>query len=75
MSRQREVIYAERRRVLEGADLGEQIRGFLDDVIPGGRVGAARRAIATFHWPDDVVESIPHDSPAAPSSRSEGPQQ
>ena len=32
MSRQREVIYAERRRVLEGADLGEQIRGFLDDV-------------------------------------------
>ena len=33
MSRQREVIYAERRRVLEGADLGEQIRGFIDDVI------------------------------------------
>ncbi|KRE92980.1 preprotein translocase subunit SecA [Nocardioides sp. Soil774] len=35
MSRQREVIYAERRRVLEGADLGEQIRGFLDDVVEG----------------------------------------
>jgi preprotein translocase subunit SecA len=40
MSRQREVIYAERRRVLEGADLGEQIRGFLDDVIAGYVRGA-----------------------------------
>jgi preprotein translocase subunit SecA len=35
MSRQREVIYAERRRVLEGADLGEQVRGFIDDVVEG----------------------------------------
>ena len=33
MSRQREVIYAERRKVLEGADVQEQIRGFIDDVI------------------------------------------
>jgi len=33
LSRQREVIYAERRQVLEGADLHEQIRHFLDDVI------------------------------------------
>ncbi len=40
MSRQREVIYAERRRVLEGADLGEQIRGFIDDVITGYVRGA-----------------------------------
>jgi len=32
MSRQREVIYAERRRVLDGADLHEQIRHMLDDV-------------------------------------------
>lgn len=40
MSRQREVIYAERRRVLEGADLGDQIRGFLDDVIAGYVRGA-----------------------------------
>ncbi|HYH34538.1 MAG TPA: SEC-C metal-binding domain-containing protein, partial [Nocardioides sp.] len=35
MSRQREVIYAERRKVLEGADLEAQIRGFLDDVVQG----------------------------------------
>ncbi len=42
MSRQREVIYAERRRVLEGADLEEQIRGFLDDVIAGYVAGATQ---------------------------------
>jgi preprotein translocase subunit SecA len=33
LNRQREVIYGERRRVLERADLHEQIRHFLDDVI------------------------------------------
>jgi preprotein translocase subunit SecA len=33
MSRQRAVIYAERRRVLEGADLHEQVRGMVDDVV------------------------------------------
>ena len=35
MSRQREVIYGERREVLEGADLETQMRGFIDDVIAG----------------------------------------
>ncbi|GLY14877.1 protein translocase subunit SecA [Kineosporia sp. NBRC 101677] len=33
LNRQREVIYSERRRVLEGADLKEQIRHFVDDVL------------------------------------------
>jgi preprotein translocase subunit SecA len=33
LNRQREVIYGERRRVLEGADLHEQIRLFIDDVV------------------------------------------
>ncbi|GAB6901030.1 preprotein translocase subunit SecA [Kineosporia succinea] len=33
LNRQREVIYAERRRVLEGADLHEQIGHFIDDVL------------------------------------------
>ncbi|MEU7897039.1 preprotein translocase subunit SecA [Nonomuraea sp. NPDC049152] len=33
MNRQRKVIYAERHRVLEGADLHEQVRGFVGDVI------------------------------------------
>ncbi|MFS3129021.1 preprotein translocase subunit SecA [Nocardioides sp. Bht2] len=40
MDRQRKVIYEERRRVLEGADLGEQIRTFIDDVIDGYVTGA-----------------------------------
>ncbi|MFC6154479.1 preprotein translocase subunit SecA [Nocardioides yefusunii] len=33
MNRQREVIYGERRRVLEGADLEEKVRLFLDEVV------------------------------------------
>ncbi len=33
MNRQREVIYGERREVLEGADLEEQVRGFIEDVV------------------------------------------
>lgn len=35
MNRQREVIYGERRGVLEGADLESQIRTFIDDTITG----------------------------------------
>ncbi len=33
LNRQREVIYGERRRVLEGEDLHEQIQHFMDDTI------------------------------------------
>ena len=33
LNRQREVIYAERRRVLEGADLHEQVRHFVADTV------------------------------------------
>ena len=40
MDRQRKVIYGERREVLEGADLEEQIRGFLDDIVDGYVSGA-----------------------------------
>jgi len=40
MSRQREVIYGERRRVLEGADLESEIRTFIDDVVAGYVSGA-----------------------------------
>jgi preprotein translocase subunit SecA len=35
LNRQRLVIYAERRRVLEGEDLHEQVRHFVDDVVEG----------------------------------------
>ncbi len=40
MNRQREVIYGERRAVLEGADLHEQVRGMIDDVVEGYVTGA-----------------------------------
>ncbi len=40
MDRQRKVIYAERREVLEGADLQEQVRTFIDDVVAGYVRGA-----------------------------------
>jgi preprotein translocase subunit SecA len=40
MNRQREVIYGERRAVLEGADLHEQIRSMIDDVVQGYVVAA-----------------------------------
>jgi len=42
MDRQRKVIYAERRQVLEGADLKEQVRGFIDDVVTGYVTGATQ---------------------------------
>jgi preprotein translocase subunit SecA len=42
MNRQREVIYAERRSVLEGADLQEQVNGMIDDVVTGYVAGATQ---------------------------------
>ncbi|MGH3332370.1 MAG: preprotein translocase subunit SecA [Nocardioidaceae bacterium] len=40
MNRQRQVIYAERRAVLEGADLHEQVRSMIDEVVEGYVNGA-----------------------------------
>jgi preprotein translocase subunit SecA len=40
LNRQRKVIYDERRKVLEGADLHEQIRGMVDEVVSGYVAGA-----------------------------------
>ncbi|QIX27663.1 preprotein translocase subunit SecA [Nocardioides sp. JQ2195] len=40
MDRQRHVIYDERRQVLEGADLEEQMRTFVDDVVGAYVTGA-----------------------------------
>lgn len=42
MDRQRKVIYAERRAVLEGQDLQDQIRTFLDDTVTGYVTGATQ---------------------------------
>ncbi|MFG1703572.1 preprotein translocase subunit SecA [Nonomuraea sp. M3C6] len=46
MNRQRKVIYAERLRVLEGADLHEQVQGFTGDVIEGYIQGATSEGFA-----------------------------
>ncbi len=35
MNRQREVVYSERHEVMEGADLKEQVAGFIEDTIRG----------------------------------------
>jgi preprotein translocase subunit SecA len=35
MNRQREVIYSERREILEGIDIAEQIQGFIHDTVVG----------------------------------------
>jgi preprotein translocase subunit SecA len=40
MNKQREVIYTERRKVLDGADLHEQVRNMIDDVIAAYVEGA-----------------------------------
>jgi len=39
LNRQRQVIYGERRKVLEGADLHEQIREMVDEVVAGYAAG------------------------------------
>ena len=49
-----QVIYAERRRVLEGADLHEQIRTFIDDVVEGYVDGATAEGFAE-EWDLDAL--------------------
>jgi preprotein translocase subunit SecA len=46
LNRQRTVIYDERRKVLEGADLHEQIRNMVDDVIDSYVAGATEDGYA-----------------------------
>jgi preprotein translocase subunit SecA len=46
LNKQRTVIYDERRRVLEGADLSDQIRPMIDDVVTGYVEGATASGYA-----------------------------
>jgi preprotein translocase subunit SecA len=46
LNRQRTVIYEERRRVLEGADLHEQVRHMIDDVVEGYVTAATSEGFA-----------------------------
>ncbi|MFC0626638.1 preprotein translocase subunit SecA [Kribbella deserti] len=54
MNRQRHVVYKERRRVLEGADLHEQVTEMLDETIQGYVVGATADGFAE-DWDLDVL--------------------
>jgi preprotein translocase subunit SecA len=54
MNRQRQVVYGERRRVLEGADLHDQVREMLDDTIRGYVEGATAEGFAE-DWDLDVL--------------------
>jgi preprotein translocase subunit SecA len=54
MNRQREVIYADRRRVLEGADLEGQVTSFRDDVIKAYVAGATAEGTAAT-WDLDAL--------------------
>ncbi|MEO3822191.1 preprotein translocase subunit SecA [Actinomadura sp. B10D3] len=46
LNRQRKVIYAERRKVLEGEDLGDQVRNMIDEVVAGYVAGATSEGFA-----------------------------
>ncbi|MCD0451220.1 preprotein translocase subunit SecA [Actinocorallia sp. API 0066] len=54
LNRQRQVIYAERRRVLEGADLHEQVRRMIDEVVDGYVAGATAEGFAE-EWNLDML--------------------
>ncbi|MEV3924011.1 preprotein translocase subunit SecA [Actinomadura coerulea] len=46
LNRQRKVIYAERRKVLEGEDLRDQVRRMIDEVVAGYVAGATGEGFA-----------------------------
>lgn len=54
LSRQRAVIYTDRRRVLEGEDLAEQVQGFLTDVVTA-YIESATQAGAPESWDLDEL--------------------
>ncbi|GAB3687325.1 preprotein translocase subunit SecA [Angustibacter aerolatus] len=54
LNRQREVIYEERRRVLEGEDLHEQVLGFIEDVVTSYVRGATAEGFAE-EWDLDAL--------------------
>ncbi len=63
MNRQRQVIYGERREVLEGADLQDQIRGMIDEVVAGYVAARDSRGLPRGVGPGPAVAGIP---PALP---------
>ncbi len=58
MNRQREVIYAERKKVLEGEDLREHFLGMIEEVIDEATAGYAAGAEEAFKILSDTVRKI-----------------
>jgi preprotein translocase subunit SecA len=50
MNRQRKVIYAERKRVLDGEDLSEQMRNMITDVVGAYVDGATAQGVGAEDW-------------------------
>ncbi|SCL19849.1 protein translocase subunit secA [Micromonospora rhizosphaerae] len=58
MNKQRQVIYAERLRVLNGEDLSEQVRNMIDDVVTAYVVGATSEGYAEDWDLDQLWSSL-----------------
>jgi preprotein translocase subunit SecA len=55
LNKQRQVIYAERKRVLDGEDLSDQIRHMIDDVVGAYVVGATATGETSEDWDLDQL--------------------
>src|SRR6266508_1327701 len=55
MNKQRQVIYAERRRVLDGEDLHEQVEHMINDVISAYVTGATAEGVGVEDWDLDKL--------------------
>ena len=60
MNSQRQVIYAQRRRVLEGQDMSEEILGWIDDVVQGA-VDTYTEAEYAEEWDLGALTQAMHD--------------
>ncbi|MEV0268687.1 preprotein translocase subunit SecA [Hamadaea sp. NPDC050747] len=58
MNKQRQVVYAERKRVLDGEDLNDQVRNMLDDVVTGYVQGATAEGYADDWDLDQLWSSL-----------------
>jgi len=55
LNQQRQVIYAERKKVLDGEDLHDQIRNMLDDVVVAYVQGATAEGVGAEDWDLDKL--------------------
>jgi preprotein translocase subunit SecA len=60
MNSQRQVIYAQRRRVLEGQDMSEEIRGWIDEVVESA-VDTYTQAEYSEEWDLGALTQAMHD--------------